>query len=92
MFQMIYFSKYNNTKFFNFYNNNNTTSQCGSRFRGVWGDLTVVNLTSTDIPTRREVDSNRPKKRFCEKVLERKALAEHLKREISVKEAEVEGN
>jgi len=38
---------------------NNTTSQCGSRFRGVWGDLNVGSLTSTDISACREA-SNHP--------------------------------
>jgi len=71
-------------------NNNNNTSQCGSRFRGVWGDPAVGNLTSTFIPIHREVDSKRPTKRFCEKVLKRETFTKHLKREISVKEAETE--
>ena len=50
--------------------NINTTisSQCGSRFRGVWEDLTVSNLTSTGISTHREADSKRPtKKDFVKK-------------------------
>ena len=42
--------------------NNNNNSQCGSRFRGVWGDPAVGNLTSTDIRTHRETDSKRPTK------------------------------
>ena len=71
-------------------NNNNNTSQCGSRFCGVWGDPAVGNLTYTGIRTYREVDSKRPTKRFCAKVLKRKALAKHLKTEISAKEAEAE--
>lgn len=29
--------------------NNTTTSQCGSRFRGVWGDPAIGNITSTGI-------------------------------------------
>jgi len=41
-------------------NNNNTTiSQCGSRFRGAWGDPDVGSLTSTSISVRREADSMR---------------------------------
>ena len=42
--------------------NNNNNSQCGSRFRGVWGDPAVGNLTPTGISTHREVDSLRPTK------------------------------
>ena len=50
--------------------NNNNTSQCGSRFRGIWGDLAVGNLTSTGIPIRREADFKRPtKKGFYENIL-----------------------
>jgi len=44
-----------------------TNSQCGSRFRRVWGNPVVGNLISTGIPTHREVDSIRPTKPFCEK-------------------------
>ena len=44
-----------------------TNSQSGSRFRGVWGDPAVGNLTSTGIPTHREVDSIRPTKIFLRK-------------------------
>ena len=49
------------------YNNNN--SQCGSRFRGIWGDPAVGNLTPTGISTNREVDSLRPTKTVFEKGL-----------------------
>jgi len=41
---------------------NNNNSQCGSRFRGVWGDPAVGNHTSIGITTYREVDSLRPTK------------------------------
>ena len=71
-------------------NNNNNNNNCGSHFRWVWGDPAVGNVTSTGIPIHIEVDFKRPTKRFCEKVLKRKALAKHLKREISAKEAETE--
>jgi len=39
------------------YATNNNNSQCGSRFRQVWGDSAVGNFTPTGIPTYREVDS-----------------------------------
>ena len=55
-----------------------TNSQCGSRFRGVWGDPAVGNLTSTGIPTHREVDSKRPTKQFCEKGLKGKTIVETI--------------
>ena len=42
----------------------NNTSQCGSGFRKVWEDPDVGNLTSTNIPTRREADSKRPTKKI----------------------------
>ena len=66
------------------YNNNNTTSQCGSRFRGVWGDPAVGNLTSIGIPTHREVDSKRPTKRFCEKRFKEESVCEAFKEGTSV--------
>ena len=40
-------------------NNNNNNSQCGSRFRGVWGDPDVGNLTSTSISTDTKTDFKR---------------------------------
>jgi len=43
-------------------NNTTTTFQCGSCFRTVWGDPDVGSFTSTDIPTREEAESKRPKK------------------------------
>ena len=46
------------------HNNNTTTSQYGSHFYEVWGDPDVGNLTSTDIPTRREANSKRPTKKI----------------------------
>jgi len=49
-------------------NNNNNNSQCGSCFRGVWGDPAVGNLTPTGISTHREVDSLKPTKPFLKKV------------------------
>jgi len=52
------------SRLYNNNNNNNNNSQCGSRFRGVWGDPTVGNLTPTGITTHREVDSLRPTKPF----------------------------
>jgi len=67
------------------YNNTTTTttSQCGSRFRGIWGDPAVGNLTSTGIPTRREADSKRPTKKDFEKILYRgKLLRKPLKGKI----------
>ena len=52
-------------------NNNNTTiSQCGSRFRGAWGDADVGSFTSTSISTCRKADSTRPTKDFCANILQ----------------------
>lgn len=49
--QQIILSYNLNSNYWNFekYNNNNTTSQCGSRFHGVWGDPNVGSLTSIEI-------------------------------------------
>jgi len=53
-------------------NSNNNTSQCGSRFRMVWGDPAVGSLTPTDMPTRRDADSQRPIKKDFENILKKK--------------------
>jgi len=55
----------------------NNTSQCGSRFRGVWEDPDVGSLTSTGISARRDADSKRPTKQdfvktFCKRKVLRK--------------------
>ena len=64
-------------------NNNNNTSQCRSRFHGVWGNPPVGNLTSTGILTRREADSKRPTKiQFCENVLWKKDFGETFNEEV----------
>ena len=51
-----------------------TNSQCGFRFRGVWGDPAVGNLTSISISTHKDVDSIRPTKTVLRKGLKRKRL------------------
>jgi len=63
--------------------NNNTTSYCGSRFRGVWGDSVVGDLTPTSISTYRKAVSKRPTKKDFETILKKqdfvKTLNEKLK-------------
>jgi len=61
--------------------NNNNNFQCGSRFRVVWGDPAVGNLTSTSISTRREVDSKRPTKRVLWKYFINESFCENIKYE-----------
>ena len=67
-----------NTHFL-YINSNNTTSQCGSRFRGIWGDLDVGKLTTTGIPARNEADSNRPTKQDFVKTFYKRGFCENIK-------------
>ena len=59
-------------------NNNNNNSQCVFRFRGVWGDPAIGNLTCTGIPTCRETDSKRPTKRVLRKYFIDERICENI--------------
>jgi len=60
-------------------NNNNNSSQYGSRFRGVWGDLDVGNLTlPADLPIERLIPRDPQKPEFVKTIYKRKVSGKHF--------------